>query len=68
MRWLQTWTCLKCGHASTREVRYAKLFGGYRAETPLTVWAARGRCTKCGTRGQCRITETSLTPGWGARQ
>ena len=56
-RWTQTWTCGACGHVLRRVVRYAKYGAGPDADTPLAELATRGRCTKCGVRGQCTVDE-----------
>lgn len=53
-RYTQTWICTACGHVSYKTVKYPK-YG--EPDTPLTVIAKRARCTKCGTRGACKIEE-----------
>lgn len=54
MRFTQQWQCRACSHVSRRVVVYPKHGPD---TTPLSVLARRGRCTHCGKRGSCSITE-----------
>lgn len=60
MRVTQTWFCGSCGHRRSRQVRYAKYFPD---STPLAELAARGRCSRCGTRGLCFVEEQGQRHG-----
>ena len=54
MRWTQTWKCLACGHVRIKPVSYAKIGA---SEEPLWRLSLRARCSKCGVRGRCEISE-----------